>query len=172
MIISLLSISACDLSSKIPVNTGSVEVPATETIDSVYIVATNGEAPDWILNAKKVDRYPDKQAWNAYGVRFESVPADQSSKTIITCNEAQIDEISNVITGKGKVEIKSPNGYLKTELLIFNRFSNEINAPQYVYLERGGNVIKGYGLTTNVNFDYVNLKKVSGQGSSSGSVFE
>ncbi|HOD54789.1 MAG TPA: LPS export ABC transporter periplasmic protein LptC [Candidatus Cloacimonadota bacterium] len=172
MLISLALISACDLSTNIQVNTGGKDLPATEIIDSVFIVATNGEALDWKLNAKKVERYPDSQVWKAWIVRFESLPPDQSQKTIMTCNEAQIDEISNVITGKGNVEIKSPNGYLRTELLIFNRFSNELNAPQYVYMERGGNVIKGTGLTTNINFDYVNLQKVSGQGSGSESLFE
>ncbi|HPY96510.1 MAG TPA: LPS export ABC transporter periplasmic protein LptC [Candidatus Cloacimonadota bacterium] len=172
ILMAMLIFSACDLSSNIPYNSSADNEPATEIIDSVYVIATDGANLDWKLDAEKIERYPDKRLLIAYQVRFESMPSEFSQKSTMTCKEAQIDEISNKIIGKGNVIIKTPNGILKTEYLTLNRFNNEVFAPGYVYMERFGNVIKGTGLTTNINFDYVNLQKVSGEGSGSGSLFD
>lgn len=158
----VLSISACDLSSNIPITKNVQNLGPSETIDSVRIVSTNGEVAEWKINAEKVDRYTNSQQWIGYKVRFESLSGND--KSIITCNEADIDEVSNIIKGKGNVIINSPKGYLKTELLIFNRLSTEIHAPGYVHLKRGSSIINGTNLTTNVNFDYIDIKNVSGQG--------
>ncbi|MCB5249556.1 MAG: LPS export ABC transporter periplasmic protein LptC [Candidatus Cloacimonadales bacterium] len=172
MLIAMLVFNACDLSSNIPYNRSLTKEPATETIDSVFVVATDGNNLEWLLHADKVEKYPDKQFWKAYNVKFESVPTDNSDPTIMTSNEAEIDEISNKITGKGNVIIISPNGLLKTEFLTLNRFNNEVFAPGFVYLEKEDNIIKGTGLTTNVTFDYVNLQQVSGEGTTSDAFFE
>ena len=160
ILISLL-INACDLSSKIEITKSTQESGPSEVIDSVNIVSTNGNVLDWKITAEKIDRFPDSQRWIGHKVRFESV---SDTRTVITCNEADIDELSNVIKGKGNVIIDSPKGYLKTELLIFNRFTNEIHAPGFVYLKKGYNIIKGTDLTTNIDFDNIYIKNVSGQG--------
>lgn len=170
--VSLFLINACDLSSKISVNKNHTEQAASEVIDSVLAVSYNEGTTDWKIIADKVDRFPEKHQWTGYKVRFESLESNTSQRTVITCDRADIDEISNIIIGIGNVEIKSPKGYLRTELLKFNRFTDEIEAPNYVYLKRGENVIQGSGLKTNVNFDYVNLQKVSGQGNSSEEIFD
>ncbi len=172
MMISLFLINACDLSSNISVSNNQAERKASEVIDSVYAVSYNEEKTDWKIIADKVDRFPEKHQWTGFKVRFESLESNTSQRTIITCDRAEIDEISNIIVGIGNVEIKSPKGYLRTELLKFNRFTDEIEAPNYVYLKRGDNIIQGSGLKTNVNFDYVNLQKVSGQGNSSEEIFD
>lgn len=135
----------------------------TEEIDSVYVLSSNGYQSEWKIKAEKVDRFPDKRMWIGYEVRFETLKQNEE-KSVIVCKEAVIDEIANTITGKGNVILESPKGFLKTELLIFNRFSNEVNAPGYVYLKRGGNVMEGYGLITNTSFDYINMKQVKGHG--------
>ncbi len=135
----------------------------TEEIDSVIVLSSNGILPDWKIIAKKVDRFPEKRTWIGYQVHFETL--NNNEKSIIICDIAEIDELSNILKGKGHVVLTSPKGLLKTELIIYNRFTNAIDAPGYVYLKRGSNIMEGYGLVTNVGFDFINLKQVTGHGS-------
>lgn len=155
-------ISACTRSSDLITQDIDRIYGPDEIIDSLTIISSSKDEVEWIMTSALVKRYSVQKRWTAYDVFIESI--EEENKNFYSSDSAFISEMDNIFTGMGNVVIISPNGILKTQKLTWNRLNNQIHAPEEVYLKRNDNEFFGRNLYTNINFDYVDLREVSGHG--------
>ncbi|MCK9328334.1 MAG: LPS export ABC transporter periplasmic protein LptC [Candidatus Cloacimonetes bacterium] len=168
IIISFLS--SCSKSDEIPVTQLDKKSGPDEIIDSLTIITISKDSVEWKMSSKLVKKYNQQKVWTAYEVFVESL--EKNNQNFYQSDSAYISEVDDVLTGMGNVIITSPNGILKTRKIEWDRKTNKIHAPGYIYLKRDDNELTGTNLFTNINFDYVDLKNVSGHGTIKEDLFE
>jgi len=158
----LILFAACTNSSEI--TTADIErvVGPDETIDFFTVVSTIGETQEWLMTADHVKRFNAERRWVAYNVFMETLNEDD--KDFYRSDSVFVSDITNIMTGMGNVEILTPRGLLRTDLLHWNRMNDRIHAPNDVYMTRDNHEFWGSDLHTNSGLDFVDLRSVSGQG--------
>jgi len=121
------------------------------------------EKTEWMMKADIVERFNIDKYWWAYTVVLETLNND--NKNFYKSDSIHVSDQTDILTGYGNVEITSPNGYLSTDKIIWNRRSDMVYAPNDIYLKRDNNEIWGRDLHTNMNLDFIDLKQVKGRGS-------
>ncbi len=166
----IIILNACTDSNEIHVKPMARAIGPDELIDSLTIISTSEDGVDWIMTAQHVKKFNQQKKWTAYQVFIESTEED--NKNFYESDSAYISEVDDIFTGMGNVVIISPKGILKTQKIEWNRKTNKIRAPGFVYLKKDENEFTGTNLFTNINFDYIDLKEVSGQGIIEEDMFE
>ena len=135
---------------------------ADELIHNFTMVSTIGEIQEWLMHANYFERFSKEKRWVAYDVFLETL--EEGEKNFYRSDSVYVSEVTDILTGMGNVEIISPNGILHTDLIIWNRRTDRVHAPNEVYIKNDKNEIWGTELFTNSNLDFVDLKNVSGIG--------
>ena len=128
------------------------------------MILHSGSKTEWLMRADLVERFNTERYWWAYNVFLETL--NNEEKNFYRSDSIHVNDITDVFTGFSNVEIISPNGYLSTDLIIWNRKTERIHAPDEVYIKKESNEIWGIDLHTNMNLDFIELKQVRGQGTS------
>ena|GEM_PF-3006432 len=164
LIVCLFFIISC--TSKLDITTQNIDKlsGADETIDHFTMVSTIGDDQEWFMTANYFERFSKEKRWVAYTVFLETL--NEEEKNFYKSDSVFVSEISDVLIGMGNVEIISPNGILQTDKIIWDRRNDRVHAPNDVYIKNDNNEIWGNDLYTNSNLDYIDLKSVSGRGSS------
>ena len=126
------------------------------------MILHSGEKTEWLMTADLVERFNSERYWWAYSVFLETL--NNEDKNFYRSDSIHVSDISNIFTGMGNVEIISPNGYLSTDKIIWNRMTERIHAPNNVYIKKDSNEIWGNDLNTNMNLDFIDLRHVRGSG--------
>ncbi len=160
----LLVLSACD-EKGLDVSTPAMDrnLP-DETSTNVTITEFNGLSTDYILTAKRIERYYDRQILNAYGARIQAYDAKKGGTSLMEADSTIVDDARNMIYAYGNVKLSSPNGSISSGRMIWDRNMDEIIAPGPVTLVRSGNTLRGEDLRTNTRIDYAEMKTVSAEG--------
>ncbi len=116
------------------------------------------------LYAKVIKRYYDLDFFIADSVRILSYNEKGEFVYSLDCDSAFVDQKTNLFTAMGNVFVVNSDGDLKTNILKWDRDLDELIAPEAVILNHENNTIKGNYLETNIDFDYIRLKKVSAKG--------
>jgi hypothetical protein len=117
---------------------------------------------DWVMHSEFVERFSHQQRWVAYNVLLETVGDEQN--TFFQSDSAFISDFDDVMIGMGNVVITSPSGILRTEKIIWNRMSDEVEAPDRFVLLRGIHEFRGYELFTNSHLTFIDMRRVSAEG--------
>ena len=122
------------------------------------------DTKEWYMNAGLVHKYTDEGRWIAYSVELETL--SEVDKNFYRSDSAYIFERTDMLIGMGNVEIITPNGTLFTHYITWNRQTDEVHAPNEVYVKQIDNELWGSELYTNSSMDFIDLKQVRGRGQS------
>jgi LPS export ABC transporter protein LptC len=153
---------ACNKQSEADSSEFDNKLPDEES-ENVVITATSNNNTEWILNAKKIKRFYDEK--NVFGDSvFVKIFNEDNSITTIACDNAEVDDISNILTGKGNVTVVSSSGIMKTPYLIWDRNTDELFAKERVKLVRDDNTIYGKEMKSDIKLNRIELTEVSSEG--------
>ena len=135
-----------------------------EQADSVKIISTNKDVIEYELTATHIYKYYSTKQTFADTVFVTFFDVDGSVKSTLKCNEAEVDDTNNTLTGIGDVVVISENGTMKAPLIILDRNTNTLYARNGVILIREDNILKGEEMESNLDLDRVEITKVSAEG--------
>jgi len=135
-----------------------------QQIYSANIVETEKDKKVRTITANHLDNYPEKKLIIADTVLVTDYNPDQSVKSTLKCDKAEIDQKRDIFTCTGNVIVTTKNGILKTPFLIWNQKDNKITAKDGIELKRPDNTLLGETLETDSNLKKIKITKVSAKG--------
>lgn len=135
-----------------------------EQADSVKIISTTKDVIDYELTAVHFYKYYSTQQTFADTVFVTFFNVDGSVKSTLKCNNAELDDAKNTLTGIGDVVVVSDNGIMKAPLIVLDRNTNTLYAKKGVILIREDNILMGEEMESNLDLDRVEITKVSAEG--------
>ncbi len=135
-----------------------------EQIDSVCIIATNGNFTEYEMTADTMSKFYDKKQTFVKNVFVTFFNEDKSIKSTLRCDTAELDDIENTLTSIGNVIIKSEVGKMKAPRVVLNRNNNILYATEGVILIRNNNVLRGKKMTSDLNLEHAQITEVSAKG--------
>ncbi len=162
-LVSVLSYTSCKRSEDLKFEKIDGDYP-DRMADSLLIVSTEGNITKYEMFTVHMDSYSDKKLTLADTVQIKVFDKKGDIQTILTCNEARIDDVKNTFTGTGNVIVTSDNGVLETDYLKWFRTTDELIAKDGVKLTRGENTLWGEEMKTDINLDRIEITKVSAKG--------
>jgi LPS export ABC transporter protein LptC len=152
---------SCSKSERTHFETWEKKLP-DQKADSLYIKSMDGNKITMELFAKSMSKFDKKQ--KTYFDSIKVITYSDTSSTILTCLNAEIDDVTDVLIAKNKVVVINENGILKTNLLIWDRKTNIIKAPDEVTIIREKHWMRGYNMVTKLDMNKIELEKVSARG--------
>ncbi len=135
-----------------------------QQLTDVFMVETEKEDTIRTIKATFMKNYPDKKLTIADSVVLTEYNKDKTVKSILYCDNAEIDETKDLYKCKGNVKVVTDNGILKTPFLIWDKKNDRITAKNGVTLIRDDNVLKGETLITDSQLKKIKITKVSAKG--------
>lgn len=135
-----------------------------EVSTDVRISQLDGDRVEYILEARKIERYYERKLLHGWDVTITSYDPAGRIKSTIKADTTIVDDARNIIYTNGNVLMKSENGSISTRRIIWDRNLDEIVAPERVVLTRDGSVLKGTNLRTNSTISFAELEAVEAEG--------
>ena len=135
-----------------------------EQADSIRVISTSNNVIDYELTAVHFYKYYSTKQTFADTVFVTFFNVDGSVKSTLKCNEAEVNDAKNTITGIGDVVVVSENGTMKAPFMILEKNTNTLFAKKGVTLIRENNVLLGEEMESNLDLDRVEITKVSAEG--------
>lgn len=135
-----------------------------EVSSNVRISQLDGDRVEYILEAKKIERYYDRKLLNGWDVTITSYDPAGRVRSTMKADSTIVDDARNIIYTNGNVLMRSDNGSISTRRIIWDRNLDEIVAPERVVLTRDGSVLKGTNLRTNSTISFAELEAVEAEG--------
>ncbi|MCD4819959.1 MAG: LPS export ABC transporter periplasmic protein LptC [Candidatus Cloacimonetes bacterium] len=162
LIIGLLFFGACEKVEFSSETISDKNLP-TKQAENVRIVTTNGDKIEEEMTAVHFDEY-ESGLIVADTVFIKNFNEDGSLKFTLKSDKIKKDDTKNLLIALGNVIVTSDNGVLKTPYLEFNEDTEIIVAKEKVVLERENNILYGKELTTDINFEKIEIIQVSAEG--------
>jgi LPS export ABC transporter protein LptC len=125
---------------------------------SYKIIDNKGE--EILIEGTNLTKYSDKQVIeNPKGYFINSKNKKINFKADMATNSL-LDELIEL---RNNIEISENNNFLKTELIIFDRKSNTLFAPNYIKIFFNNSFIEGNELTYNMEDKKITLKNTRGK---------
>ena len=164
LIIMSLAIIGCETTSKLPNVDMDREAP-DENSKNVEMKKYSGDKLEYLLKAKTITRYYEKQRTIADSVYIITVEEGTGIISTVTCDTTIIDDKSNIIRGVGNVIFKYGDiRRIETELAFWDRTRDRIICPGEVDFWDENTYISGRNLETNYKLEMTKMEKVSGEG--------
>ncbi len=134
--------------------------PQKETITSFQFTHFEEGEKSWDMKAEKgeIDKEKNEIYLKNFLVKFY-----EGSKAVsrLTAENGKIDEKNKQMEGKSNVRMESLRNKIKinTDEIKYSSEEKKIFSSSFVDLKRDGTLVKGEGLETTPNFDYIAIKK-------------
>ncbi len=135
-----------------------------ETSANVTITEFDKEGIAYILKAAKIDRYYERRILNAYQVDLTAFDRTKGGTSSLKADSTIVDDARNIIFAHGNVKLVGREGSISTSRLIWDRNLDEVLAPGNVTLVKGGNVLRGTNLRTNLSIYPTEMDNISAEG--------
>ncbi len=159
----LLFLVSCDLTEQHFFEKQELQY-AEEQSEDVIIYEITGEHIEREIRAARVERFYDDKRIEAYTVEITDYHPDKTLKMRLETERLTIDEIRNTYTATGNVIIEQDDTTLYTGHMTWNQNSDEIYAPNEVLIVRGNNVLRGFELSSDIEFSRIELSRVTAEG--------
>ena len=164
LILLSLAIIGCETTSKLPDVDMDREAP-DENSKNVEMKKYSGDKLEYLLKAKTITRYYEKQRTIADSVYIITVEEGTGIISTVTCDTTIIDDKSNIIRGVGNVIFKYGDiRRIETELAFWDRTRDRIICPGEVDFWDDNTYLSGQNLETNSKLEMTKMEKVSGEG--------
>ncbi len=138
----------------------SGELPDQEVSDFALTETEQG-TPAWKLYAKYAATYSARNTVVARSIRVDFFDEKGQKSSELTANEGEIQQQSRNMTARGNVVLQTVEGTrMSTQELHFLNKEQRILSPvtQQVRVERGGDVLTGYGFESDPNLRHFEFK--------------
>jgi len=142
-------------------STGAIgELPDQEVSDFALTETEQG-TPSWKLYARYAATYNARNLVVARAVRVDFFDQQGRKSSELSAREGEIQKSTRDMTARGDVVLQSVEGTrMSTEELRFRNRDQKIIAPasQMVRVERGGDLLTGYGFESDPNLKHFEFK--------------
>ena len=137
------------------------EFPDQEVSDFVLTETDEGR-PQWKLYARYAATYNARNVIVARSIRVDFFDENAEETSELTAREGEIRLQSRDMTARGNVVLQTREGTrMSTELIQFLNREQRIVSPedQMVRVERGGDVLTGYGFESDPDLQHFEFKR-------------
>ncbi len=137
------------------------ELPDQEVSDFA-VTETDEGTPQWTLYARYAATYNARNQVVARGVRVDFFGADGKRSSVLTAREGDLNQRTHDMTARGSVVLQTTEGTrLSTEELRFLNREQRVEVPEdrLVRVERGGDVLTGYGFQSDPDLRHYEFKR-------------
>ena len=117
-----------------------------------------------ITKSDRIERFHKNKKLIAYTVSITDYHPNGSIKMTLTADQMIIEETKKINTAIGNVIVTRDDNILRTEKLVWNQQNDNISSPVEVIIVRGNNILRGSELSSNIDFSFVELNKVTAEG--------
>lgn len=154
-------VSGCGRQRTVGITKDAGELPDQEVSDFAVSETDRGR-PLWKLYARYAATYTARNQVTARGVRVDFFDDQARHSSTLTAREGDINQRTRNMTARGNVVLLTTEGTrLSTEELRFLNKENRIVVPveRLVRVERGNDVLTGYGFESDPNLEHYEFKK-------------
>jgi LPS export ABC transporter protein LptC len=151
----------CGEQNGVPAPGSTGELPDQEVTDFV-LTETDEGTPVWTLYARHAATYRARNIVVARGVRVDFFDEQGARTSELTAHEGEINERTRDMIARGDVVIQTTEGTRMTsqELRFLNRTQRIVSpVEQLVRVERGGDVLTGYGFESDPELEQFEFKR-------------
>lgn len=164
LFLSLIIFIGCETTSKQANIEMDKEAP-DENSKNVELKKYNGDKLEYMLKARSITRFYERQRTVADSVYIITVEDDTGIISTVVCDTTIIDDKSNTIKGIGNVVFKYGDlRRVQTDLAFWDRSRDRIVCPGEVDFWDESTYLKGYNLETNSKLEMTKMERVSGEG--------
>jgi LPS export ABC transporter protein LptC len=154
-----LAVSGCGRTPRGTQEPAAVELPDQEVSDFALTETDQGK-PEWKLYARSAATYRARNRVIAHSVRLDFFGQDGKRSSVLTAREGEINEITRDMTARGDVVLQTTEGTrMSTEHLQFLNKTQRIVTDAFVRVERGADVLTGYGFESDPNLQHFEFKR-------------
>jgi LPS export ABC transporter protein LptC len=137
------------------------ELPDQEVTDFA-ITETDAGNVDWKLYARDAATYSVRNLIVAHQVRIDFFDDKGKQSSELVARQGEINQRTRNMTARGNVVLQTTEGTrLSSEVLLFLNKEQKVMVPidQLVRVERGGDVLTGYGFESDPNLRHFEFKR-------------
>lgn len=137
------------------------ELPDQEVSDFA-VTETDGGKPQWRLFARYAATYTARNLVTARAIRVDFFDDQAQRTSTLTAREGDLNQRTRNMTARGNVVLQTTEGTrLSSQELRFLNRENRIVVPddQLVRVERGNDVLTGYGFESDPNLTHYEFKR-------------
>ena len=135
-----------------------------ELKDSEIIYTENGYLKVKV-RSKKMERFDEKEERIELsgGVYFDFYKLDSTgSKSVLICDNAIINNSTNIMIANNNVVLRGDNKELKSEKLIWDKQKDLVYTESEITIQTEDEIISGIGFKSNSDFTEYEIKKAKG----------
>jgi LPS export ABC transporter protein LptC len=152
-------LGACERSPTARPTSSTVELPDQEVSDFV-LTETDEGAIQWKMYARSAAIYNARNIVVASNVRVDFFDEKGERSSELTAHEGEIHQLSRDMVARGNVVMQTAEGTrMSTQQLQFLNRTQKIVSDQFVRVERGGDVLTGYGFESDPNLSHFEFKR-------------
>ena len=135
------------------------ELPDQEVSDFVLTETDQGNV-QWTLYARYAATFTSRNVTTARGVRVDFFDTKGKKSSELTAREGEINERTHDMIARGNVVLQSAEGTrMSTQSMRFLNRSQKIVSDEFVRVERGGDVLTGYGFESDPELRHFEFKR-------------
>src|SRR5437867_3193149 len=160
-LVAVLAVAGCSQKRSVGPAGMTGELPDQEVSDFA-ITETDAGKLEWKLYARDAATYSPRNLIVAHQVRIDFYDDQGKQSSELVANQGEINERTRNMTARGKVVLQTTEGTrLSSEELRFLNRDQKILVPsdQLVRVQRGGDVLTGYGFESDPNLTRFEFKR-------------
>ena len=157
----LMAVTGCGRQRTVSPGPSSGELPDQEVSDFAITETDQGRV-EWKLYARDAATFTTRNLVLAHQVRIDFFDEDGSKSSELVAREGEINSRTRNMTARGNVVLQTTEGTrLSSEELRFLNREQQIVVPddQLVRVERGGDVLTGYGFVSDPDLSRFEFKR-------------
>src|SRR5262245_9016886 len=149
----------CDQARRAVPGASSGELPDQEVSDFV-VTETDAGRPEWTMYARSAAMFNARSLVVAQGVRIDFFDEQGKRSSTLTAREGEMHQTRRDMVARGNVILQTTEGTrMSTEVLQFLNQEQRIVSDQLVRVERGGDVLTGYGFESDPELKHFEFKR-------------
>lgn len=155
----LVPLTGCERVRTVAPAASTVELPDQEVSDFA-LTETDGGRPQWKLYARDASTFSARNTIVAHEVRIDFYDEAGARSSTLTAREGEINQLRRDMIARGNVVLKTTEGTrMSTQQLKFLNREQKIVSDEFVRVERGGDVLTGYGFESDPNLEHFEFKR-------------
>ncbi len=142
-----------------------------ESSTNVTITEYDGKNLSYVLKAERIDRWSEKRIMHAYKVDITTFDAEGENSSL-KADSTIVDDARNMVFAYGNVKLVGKEGSVSSQRLIWDRNTDEVQAPDAVTLTKGNNILRGRNLRTTLSIYPTEMDDISAEGFFEESIFD
>jgi len=157
--LSMALVAGCERGQRVSPAGSTVELPDQEVGDFAVTETDEGRL-EWKMYAKSAAIFNARNAIVARGVRIDFFGDEDKRTSTLTAREGEMNQRTRDMVARGSVVLQTTEGTrMSTEQLKFLNKQQRIVSDEFVRVERGGDVLTGYGFESDPDLEHFEFKR-------------